>query len=169
MRSGELSRLTGVSTDTLRHYERLGLLAKPPRTSGGYRDYPADSLDRVRLIRRALSVGFSLPELTTILKMRDGGQPPCHRVQAIAVSKLQQIKQQIRDLTAMRDQLDVLVKNWKIKLSRTREGEPARLLEALPREFTRTSRRSLLTKKKRPKARVNGFGPNRSFNGRSSL
>jgi DNA-binding transcriptional MerR regulator len=68
MRSGGLARLTGVSTDTLRYYERLGLLPKPPRTGGGYRDYPTTSLERVRLIRRAMSVGFSLSELTTILK-----------------------------------------------------------------------------------------------------
>ena len=60
MRSGELARLVGVSTDTLRHYERLGLLEIPARTSGGYREYSSGSLERVRLIRRALSIGFSL-------------------------------------------------------------------------------------------------------------
>ncbi len=155
MRSGELARLVGVSTDTLRHYERLGLLAKPPRTGGGYRDYPADSLERVRLIRRALSVGFSLPELTTILKMRDGGQAPCRRVQAIADAKLQQVKQQIQDLTEMRGQLEGLLKDWRIKLAQTRKGEPARLLETLPREFGRAGLRS------------NGSGrPARRFKGR---
>jgi DNA-binding transcriptional MerR regulator len=147
MRSGELARLTGVSTDTLRHYERLGLLPKPPRTGGGYRDYPAASIERVRLIQRALSVGFSLPELTAILRMRDGGQPPCRRVQALAESKLQQIKQQIRDLSEMRDQLDSLLKDWKVKLARTRKGEPARLLDALPTEFTRPGLRSPFTRR----------------------
>jgi len=70
VRSGELARLAGVSTDTLRHYERLGLLPKAQRTEGGYRQYTAQSLERVRLIRRALTIGFSLPELTVILKMR---------------------------------------------------------------------------------------------------
>jgi DNA-binding transcriptional MerR regulator len=149
MRSGELAGLAGISTDTLRHYERLGLLPKPPRTDGGYRDYPADSLERVLLIRRALGVGFSLPELTTILKMRDGGVAPCRRVQAIAASKLQKVKQQIRDLIEMRDQLDALLKDWKIKLAHTRKGEPARLLEALPRELARRSARSPLARKNR--------------------
>ena len=71
MQSGELANLAGVSTDTLRHYERLGLLARPQRTESGYRRYTPQSLERVRLIRSALSVGFSLPELTAILKMRD--------------------------------------------------------------------------------------------------
>ncbi len=152
MRSGELARLTGVSTDTLRHYEKLRLLPKPPRTGGGYRDYPADSLERVRLIRRAMLVGFSLPELATILKMRDSGEPPCHRVQAIAESKLQQIKQQIRDLIAMRDQLNALVKDWRIKLAHTRKGQPARLLEALPREFAQVGVLPPLAKKTRKEA-----------------
>ena len=167
MRSGELARLTGISTDTLRHYERLGLLPKPARTSSGYRDYPAHSLERVLIIRRALRVGFSLPELTTILKMRDGGQPPCRRVQAIAESKLQQIKQQIQDLSEMRDQLDALLRNWKVKLARTRKGEPARLLDTLPREFTRPSLRSPFRKKKRrEKPDLNQVGRNGSFNRR---
>ncbi|MDE2180292.1 MAG: heavy metal-responsive transcriptional regulator [candidate division NC10 bacterium] len=154
MRSGELARLTGISTDTLRHYERLGLLPKPPRTGGGYRDYPVDSLERVRLIRRAMSVGLSLPELATILKMRDGGEPPCRRVQAIVESRLQQIKQQIRDLIEMRDQLEALVRNWKIKLARTRKEEPARLLEALPREFAQVRVLSPLIKKIRKEGRA---------------
>jgi DNA-binding transcriptional MerR regulator len=149
MRSGELARLSGVSTDTLRHYERLGLLPRPPRTGGGYRNYSAQSLERVRLIRRALSVGFSLPELTIILRMRDGGQPPCRRVQVIAESKLQQIKHQIKDLCEMRDHLDALLRDWKLKLARTRKGEPAWLLDSLPREFVRPGLRSGFTKEKR--------------------
>lgn len=132
MRSGELAHLTGVSTDTLRHYERLRLLPKPPRTGGGYRNYRDDSLERVRLIRSALSVGFSLPELRTMLRMRDGGQAPCRRVQAIAESKLRQIKQQIKDLIEMRDQFDALLEDWAGKLARTGKGEPARLLETIP-------------------------------------
>ena len=98
MLSGELSHLAGISTDTLRHYERLGVLPKPPRTNGGYRDYPANSLERVRLIQSALKVGFSLAELATVLRMRDRGEVPCHRVRTIAEHKLQQIKQQINDL-----------------------------------------------------------------------
>jgi DNA-binding transcriptional MerR regulator len=76
MQSGELANLAGVSTGTLRHYERLGLLPRPRRTESGYRQYTPPSLERVRLIRRALSVGFSLPELTVILKMRDNGEVP---------------------------------------------------------------------------------------------
>jgi len=60
MRSGQLAHLTGVSTDTLRHYERLGLLPLPQRTAGNYREYPPASQLRVELIQRALTIGFSL-------------------------------------------------------------------------------------------------------------
>ena len=147
MRSGELARRAGVSTDTLRHYERLGLLAKPPRTGGGYRDYPANALERVRVIRRALSVGFSLPELATILRMRDRGEFPCHRVQIIAKSKLQQIEKQIQNLIEMRDHLKAILKDWGTKLAGTRKGEPARLLEDLARELPGVHLHSKLTRR----------------------
>ena len=137
MQSGELAGLTGISTDALRHYERLGLLPRPPRTNGGYRDYPAQALERVRLIRRALSAGFSLAELTTILKMRDRGEVPCQKVRAMGQVKLQQVKQRIRELRVMRKQLEGILKDWDARLARTRKGEPARLLEALPKGLRR--------------------------------
>ena len=134
MQSGELSRLAGISTDTLRHYERLGVLPKPPRTNGGYRDYPANSLERVRLIQSALKVGFSLPELVTILRMRDRGEVPCDKVRAIAGHKLQEVEQQINDLLGTRDQLKRILKDWDDRLARTGRGKPARLLESLPHD-----------------------------------
>lgn len=136
MQSGELSRLAGISTDTLRHYERLGVLPKPPRTNGGYRDYPATALDRVRLIQSALKVGFSLPELATILRMRDRGEVPCHKVRAIAENKLEEVKQQINDLLGMRDQLKEILKVWDARLARAGKGKPALLLESLPQDVT---------------------------------
>jgi hypothetical protein len=67
--------------------------------------------------------------------MRDGGQAPCRRVRTIAETKLKQVKRQIQDLIAMRDQLDRILKGWKTKLAHTRKGEPAGLLEGLPQEF----------------------------------
>ena len=76
MLAGELARLAGVSTDTLRHYERKGLLPAPQRAANGYRQYAAGSLDRVRLIRRALAIGFTIDELAVILKERDRGHAP---------------------------------------------------------------------------------------------
>jgi DNA-binding transcriptional MerR regulator len=132
VRSGELARLSGVSTDTLRHYERLGILQEPHRTNGGYRNYPADSLQRVRLIQSALSVGFSLSELATVLGMRDRGQPPCQQVRAMAGQKLSEVERQIKDLLLMRDYLHRILKTWDRRLKRMRDGQPAGLLESLP-------------------------------------
>jgi DNA-binding transcriptional MerR regulator len=99
------------------------------------------------LIRRALSVGFSLPELTTILNMRDGGEIPCRRVQAIAESKLERVKQQIQNLVEMRDQLEAILTHWNVKLARTRGRQIARLLEDLPAEVRRNGLRSPFRKK----------------------
>ena len=149
MQSGELSRLAGISTDTLRHYERLGVLPKPPRTNGGYRDYAANSLERVRLIQSALKVGFSLSELATILRMRDRGEVPCQRVRAIAGHKLEEVKQQINDLLAMRDQLERIVNDWDSRLAHTSPGKPARLLESLPHDVMRSNPQRLTKNMKR--------------------
>src|SRR6266568_7210575 len=88
MRSGQLARQTGVSTDTLRHYERLRLLPLPQRTAGNYREYPPSSQQRVELIQRALTIGFSLAELKTILAVRDKGGAPCRRVRSLLGSKI---------------------------------------------------------------------------------
>ena len=137
MRSGELARHTGVSTDTLRHYERMGLLARPQRTSGGYRAYEQQALDRVRLVRRALSIGISLRELADILKIRDGGGAPCRRVRQIAESKLVEMEQQLADLTVMRKHLRRVLRGWDQRLARTPRGRKALLLETLEGEMTR--------------------------------
>jgi DNA-binding transcriptional MerR regulator len=67
----EVARTTGVSTDTLRHYERKGLLPGVTRTTAGYRRYSAASVERVLLIQRALVVGFSLADLGRVLSVRD--------------------------------------------------------------------------------------------------
>lgn len=131
MLSGELARLAGVSADTLRHYERVGVLPRPPRTAAGYRRYPASAVDRVRLIRRALAIGFSLDELRRILQSRDRGGTPCQGVRALAASKLSQLEQRIAELEGLRDQLRSLLIDWDGRLARTPNGEPARLLESL--------------------------------------
>lgn len=134
MRAGQLAKAVGVSTDTLRHYERIGILSKPPRTEGNYRDYPESSLDRVRLIQRALGAGFSLAQLGSILRVRDKGGVPCQAAHAMAEAKLRDVKLQIRELQAMRRQLGRILKDWRKRLARTRKGQPAKLLESLPDE-----------------------------------
>src|ERR1039458_2633941 len=77
LRSGELASRAGVSTDTLRYYEQKGVLSPPPRSSNGYRCYPAESLGRVQMVRSALRIGFSTDELSHVLRVRQsGGGPP---------------------------------------------------------------------------------------------
>lgn len=142
MLSGELARLCGLSTDSLRHYERLGLLPRPPRTDGGYRNYPPSSVPRVQLIRRAMRLGFSLTELTALLKLRDQGEFPCQEVRRIAETKLEQLEVHIRELTAMRRQLKTILKDWDGRLAHTGKGKPARLLETLSDVLPRTRSRS---------------------------
>ena len=132
MRSGQLARQTGVSTDTLRHYERLGLLPLPQRTAGNYREYPPTSPQRVELIRRALTIGFSLPELKTILALRDKGGAPCRHVRDLLRSKIHNLDQQIRNLVSLRAEMYRLSGEWDKRLRKTKPGQVARLLENVP-------------------------------------
>ena len=129
--SGELARQAGVSPDTLRHYERIGVLPRPPRTESGYRRYPPSAVDRVRLIRRALAIGFSLDELRKFLQVRDRGGAPCRNVRALAAVKLDQTEQRIAELEALRDQLKAMLSDWDARLAGAPDGQPVRLLESL--------------------------------------
>ena len=131
MRSGELARQTGVSTDTLRHYERMGVLPAPRRAANQYREYPPQALDRVKLIRRALAMGFSLTELARILKERDRGGAPCRQVRALATVKLAQLDRRIAEAQQLRGQLKATLRAWDRRLAVTPHGHPARLLDTL--------------------------------------
>lgn len=133
MRAGELARLAGVSADTLRHYERKGLIAKPRRSANGYREYPSDALERVRLIRAALSVGFTIEELGRILKERDKGGAPCLKVRALAESKLAEAESQLARITELRDELRSLLDEWDATLKAKTDGDRAMLLDTLAR------------------------------------
>ncbi len=143
LRSGELARLAGVSTDTLRHYERKGLLVRPRRSANGYREYPASALDRVRLVRNALGIGFTLDELARILEVRDRGGAPCQQVRALAGTKLTDVETQLGELTALRDRLHRLLKNWDALLAKNSLRERAGLLESLVANDTRRRIRSV--------------------------
>ena len=142
MRSGELARAAGVSTDTLRHYERKGVLARPRRAPNGYRLYPPEALAGVRLVRRALAVGFTLDELAEILRERGGGRPPCRRVRELAAQKLAAVEQRLGEMLALRDELQAILRRWDERLARTGDGARAGLLEALSEEETRAGARA---------------------------
>jgi DNA-binding transcriptional MerR regulator len=129
--SGELGRLAGVSSDTLRHYERKGVLARARRLANGYRRYPSEALDRVRLVRAALALGFTLDELAEVFAVRRGGGTPCRRVRALASEKLADAEARLRDLEALVESLRALLRNWDERIAETPPGAPARLLESL--------------------------------------
>ena len=141
LRSGDLARLVGISPDTLRLYERKGLLPRPPRSSNGYRSYPPEVVGRIRLIRAALSIGFTLDELRNILVMRDGEGMPCGHVRELAGMKLDSLDRYIRQLAELRDQLRAILKRWDRDLKKTPRGKRAGLLEALAADASSRSRK----------------------------
>lgn len=132
--SGELARMCGVSPDTIRHYERVGVLPAAVRGANGYRLFPRETAGRVLLIRRALAIGFSLAEVAKILRQRDGGTPPCRNVRAMAGDKLAALDARIAEMVAAREDLAKLLDEWDAKLAATRDGEKARLLETMNEE-----------------------------------
>jgi DNA-binding transcriptional MerR regulator len=131
LRAGELARAVGVSADTLHHYERKGVLAPPRRSANGYREYPPEALARVRLVRRALAIGFTLDELAQILRTRDRGVAPCREVRALATAKLASVEERLRELVAVREELRAVVGEWDARLARTPAGVRAGLLDSL--------------------------------------
>jgi len=141
-----LAEACGVSADTVRHYERLGLLPRTVRSSAGYRRFPPDSVERVRLIQRALTVGFSLRDLAAVLERRERGDPPCRRVRALVGDRLAALETKLAELTRLRDEMRVLVRDWDARLARTPDGQRARLLDVLAVRPIRADRRRVTAK-----------------------
>ena len=145
----EVARATGVSADTLRHYERKGLLPGVTRTAAGYRRYPAALVQRVLLIQRALVVGFSLRDLQRVLGVRDKGGAPCRAARDLVGQRLAELSRRIEDMIGLRDELRALLDQWDVTLAATPDGQRAHLLETLGSksgiEQTRRIRRRTLT------------------------
>lgn len=116
--TGQLGATIGVSADTIRHYEKLGLLKKAVRSDGGYRLYDTSVITRVQTIRSAVKAGFTLAELSGILRERDAGGVPCHRVAGMAAEKVESLEKQIRELTELKDWLALTVNAWRTRLER---------------------------------------------------
>ncbi|HXG83331.1 MAG TPA: heavy metal-responsive transcriptional regulator [Pyrinomonadaceae bacterium] len=129
---GELAKIVNVSADTLRHYERKGVIASPVRSPKGYRLYSPETIERVRLVRRALAVGFTLDELAAILAEREKGGTPCQQAFSLATSKLDDLKERIIEMQNLRDELQTLVLDWCERLDKNEsDKKPAFLLETL--------------------------------------
>ena len=107
--SSDLAKSGGVNLESIRFYERQGLLPKPPRTSGGYRQFPAESVQSVRFIKRAQTLGFTLAEIRELLALRIDAGKACHDVESRARATLLDIEQRIRTLKGMKRALSHLV------------------------------------------------------------
>lgn len=108
MKTGELAKRAGVNVETLRFYERKGLLPEPPRRESGIRKYPEESVTRIRFIKRAQELGFSLDEIQELLALRMKSNTPCAEIKSRAERKIAVIKQKIADLRMIERALNKL-------------------------------------------------------------
>jgi len=129
---GEAARRAGVSRDLIRYYERVGLLPAAPRTAGGYRYYSEETLSRVLFVRNAIRFGFSSKELSTFLKARDGGRPPCASVRAAGERLLKEMDEHLAQLLQARAAMADTLSAWDARLQRTPAGAAAHLLTMVP-------------------------------------
>ena len=128
MRIGQLAQASGVSTDTIRYYEKIGLLPRAARSASGYREYPAGAANRIRVIRNAVQLGFPLDEIAKVLRVRDAGGAPCRQVRDYAHRLVGQIEQRIDELEGERRSMLAMISAWDGQLEQARGGR-AHLLE----------------------------------------
>ena len=108
MTIGQLADAADVATDTVRYYERRGLLAKPRRTAGGYRDYDEAALRRLKALRRAQALGFTLDEAAGLLALSQDHAADAAAVRERALEKIADLDARIAELQRTRDALDAL-------------------------------------------------------------
>lgn len=127
VRSGEVAAQAGVTVQTLRYYERRGLVPEPPRAPSGYRAYPAEVVATIRFVKRAQDLGFTLDEITELLHLADGGPDGCEPTRAVAESRMLDLERKISDLQRMHDSLAELIATC----DRPRADRSCPLLQAL--------------------------------------
>jgi MerR family mercuric resistance operon transcriptional regulator len=109
MRIGTAAERAGVNVQTLRYYERRGLLQRPPRRTSGYREFPDEAVRVVRFVKRAQDLGFTLDEVEELLQLRNHKRRDRARVQAVAERRVHQIEQKIAELQAVKKALSHLL------------------------------------------------------------
>lgn len=109
MKIGELARRTGVSTNTIRYYEDIGVLPEPERLPNGYRRYESSMVDRLAFIRDAQAAGLSLVEIQLILELRDQGEPTCQHTIAMLEDHLSDVDRQLQELSRTRQRLVTMI------------------------------------------------------------
>ena len=106
---GEVAKLTGIGVETVRFYEKSGLIDEPPRTEAGYRQYPEDTASRVRFIRHAKTLGFTLTEIKELLNLRLDPTTTCEDVRQVAEEKLRNVRAKIQSLQGIEMALGDLI------------------------------------------------------------
>ncbi len=110
MRIGEVAREAGVGVETVRFYEQRGLIGQPPKPRyGGYRDYPDAAVRRIRFVRRAQQLGFSLAEIVDLLELESGDDAGCVDVRRRAEAKFDEVAAKIGDLERIKGALEALI------------------------------------------------------------
>jgi MerR family mercuric resistance operon transcriptional regulator len=111
----QLAKRAGVNLETIRYYERRSLLPEPPRRASGYRQYPPDAVARIRFIKRAQELGFSLNEIAELLSLRVDAQTACNEVQQLAETKVTTVEQKLETLQRMKQILTDLLHNCRTR------------------------------------------------------
>ena len=133
---GQLARTAGVKPDTVRFYERTGLLPKPARTFAGYRVYDPVSVHRLRFIKQAQALGFTLEEIKRVLGLRGRGRETCECVIRLAEASLRAVETKLRELQSFRDGLANNLAEWrKTGTRRNRAAEFCALIEQSQSRF----------------------------------
>src|SRR3546814_3461292 len=106
---GDLAKATATKVETIRYYERIGLIPAPARTQGNYRSYTADNLRRLSFVRRSRELGFTIEQVRALLDLADQRDRPCAAVDAIAREPLAEVDHKLAGLTALRHELDEMI------------------------------------------------------------
>jgi Cu(I)-responsive transcriptional regulator len=135
MNTGELARAADTNAESIRYYERIGLLPAPPRTTSNYRDYSTEHVSRLTFIRRSRDLGFSIDQIRALLDLADQKDQSCKAVDTIAREHLVEVKRKLADLDALRRELESLIG----QCGRGTVAE-CRILEALAPDATNSAR-----------------------------
>jgi MerR family mercuric resistance operon transcriptional regulator len=124
---GVLARQAGVNIETVRYYQRIGLITEPDKPQSGYRQYPSATIERILFIQRAQLLGFTLAEIAHLLELEDGN---CAETRVIAEQKLSLIESKIQHLQTMADVLRVRIQTCKLSV----DDQPCPLIASLTKD-----------------------------------
>ncbi len=130
LKRGNLAKMAGVNIETIRYYEKQGILPEPDRSPSGYRQYDEETVNRIRFVKRAQKLGFSLSEIKQLLKLSEGEITDCDEVKDIALKKLDAIREKIINL----QKLDSILSNLVTQCDRQQTIKGCPIIEALMTE-----------------------------------